>query len=202
MSQDSERQASLDLVMKGAAHKSQAQRARNEAKRAERTRKSQLAENLKGPGPLRHVSKGSVFALQSVWQELFLAYHPGLIIAPWFVKEDGKNKAGKEASLTAKLVQRYPASVVEAYFRYVFREWSRVRERFPKSPIVPTVGWLFVMAETLVPEAQQPAPAPTTTTNPAVEELKRWFHEHPGEVSPPAELMARIPLGFNFSEGV
>jgi len=194
VSADSERKAALELLVKGAQARGKAQRERNDAKAEARQKKARFEKNLKGPGPQRHVPRGSVRQLEVVWEELMAAYHPGLVTARWFVMEDGKPKGGKEVGLTVKLIQKYSASLVELYFRHVFGNWGSIRERFPKSPVVPTVGWLFVMVETLMAEAQQPKVE--VEQHPAVVELMQWFKDHPDQTSPPAELMARVPLSF------
>jgi len=191
---DELRMSRAALAMKTGQARATAQHEKNEVKANERQRKAQLARNLKGEGPTRHAPKGSVNRLMVVWEDLMRAYFPAVVTAPWFVMEDGKRKYGKDAGLSGKLAQRYPEKIVEGYFRFAFGNWILLRPRFPKCPIVPTVGWLFIMADTLVPESQMPEPE--SEKHPAVEELMQWFKDHPDETSPPAELMARVPLSF------
>jgi len=183
----------LAEIAKSGGLKAREQHVKNEVKLETRRKKAKLADNLKGPGALRFVPPGSVKRLERIWMNLFSEHHPDVIIGRWFIRDGERLKGGKEVGLTSKLIQKYGEPLVAVYFRYVVENWVALHDRFPKSPLLPTIGWIFVMSETLVPEAQRPAEANGVPE--AFKELEAWLSAHPGE-QPPEELLARVPSDF------
>lgn len=185
----------LAEVAKRAGQGSKVQRAKNDAKQEKVRKRAQAMENLNGQGAVNHAPPGSVGRLEKVWRGVMAEHFPESTVGSWWtVHGSTKNpvkRPGKEAGLCSQLAQKYGEAVVKRYFEYVTRNWETARNRSKTSPPVPTIGWLFVMAESLIAEMQahNGADDDLAATNRALDE---WFRLHPNEPAP-TELTARLP---------
>lgn len=151
----------------------------------------QKEKNLGGePG-----GKGApIRRLYDLWHELVREKWPDLpeshIGKWWTVREraDGtvERRATKEAGQCATLVKKFSEGAVEGYFRFAVANWEKLRERLKKAPMIPTVGFLLAVGDTLVPESALAVQAKS-----AEDEVEAWCRANPGK-NPPAEMLARL----------
>jgi DNA-binding MarR family transcriptional regulator len=163
----------------------------DKAMAAKAEKRAQKEKNLAGvPG-----SKGSpIRRLYDVWYALVREQWPDLpeehIGKWWSLRErsDGtvERRALKEAGQCQMLVKKYSESAVECYFKYAVSNWGKLRERLKKAPMIPTVGFLLAISDTLVPESALVARAKS-----AEDEVEAWCRENPGK-NPPADMLARL----------
>lgn len=137
--------------------KHEAKKAENEARRSKKTRRAKAP-----PKPT-----ANVWPFYKLWRtEMFRKFPdlPEASIPPWYRKvegqgEDGETRervsGGKEVGQVARLLQRFDAKTVARYFLWAIDGWETLRERFPKTPEYPTVGWLLAMSDSLIGESQK-----------------------------------------------
>lgn len=170
-------------------------KAKNEARRKKSKNARTAKENLNG-SPVRNAR---VRPFEKLWREEMLKKFPDLdpmSIGRWYAPverkgEDGEMHTGyrglKEVGQVVTLIQKFDAQIVQAYLVWGIQNWEKLRERFSKAPLHPTVGWLLSMSDSLVPEAT------ATVIGADVEaEAEQWLKDHPGAARLPDELLARL----------
>lgn len=129
-----------------------------------------------------------VVEMEHLWKEAMKEHFPGVPVARWWTGRGAGRKASKEAGQMRQLLDKYNGdrAVVAAGIRYMFRDWTKLRERLKKTPEVPTVGFLLAVHDTIIVEAVR------ANEHAAVEaELDAWWEENPG-CNPPEEMLARF----------
>jgi len=188
----------LNAIVQGARHKTDTQLEINEAKLEKRRKAAQAARNLEGTGALRHVPRGSIDRLEQLWKALFAEYYPEVVVGRWFIMQGDRLQGGKEVGLCSRLILKYSEQIVTQYFRYAVANWFVLHARFPKWPLFPTIGWLSVVSDSLLPESQ--SGVAKVELPQAYRDLEAWMQAHPGE-KPPEELLKLVPSSFLTDSG-
>lgn len=154
-------------------------------KRAQKTKNLKGADGFKG-APIRRLYDVWYGLVRDKWPDL-----PEENIGKWWTtreRADGtiERKATKEAGQCQTLVKKFSENAVEGYFKFAVANWEKLRERLKKAPLIPSVGFLLALSDTLVPES-----ALASQTKSAEDEVEAWCRANPGR-NPPAELLARL----------
>lgn len=110
-------------------------------------RNEQALKNLSGDGSksIHAKFRPAVSRLHALWHFEFKTAFPDVPVpSKWL---------GKESGQAAHLLKKYDEPVIAEAIKYFVRYWVQLKPRFKTSGLYPTIGFMLVVSDTIIPEA-------------------------------------------------